>query len=273
MRSATSFLLFTTLATAAFGQQSFDSPKDAAEALIAAADRHDAAELSKIFGSEGKGILTSGDKTQDQAEQSEFVRLARAKYDLVADGRNPNRMILSIGDMDWPFPAPLVRSNGKWSFDAVSGSVEMEARRIGGNELDAIEACAGFVAAERQQAMEGHEYALRFSANPNFPDDLQSALWEGQKKPAKPFNGYYFRVLQGQGPSAPGGTHTYLFKNRLVGGAGLVAWPAQYGVTGIQTFIVNQDGVIYEKDIPPASGAVGTPVTAYDPDPSWNPVD
>ena len=281
------------LAAPLFAQQSFDSAEAAAQALIDAAGGHDDARLAAIFGPEGQAVLTSGNPAQDRSEQSEFSRLAQAKHRLEPDPRNPNRVILSIGAEDWPFPTPIVRSNGKWSFDASQTPVEMEARRIGSHELDAIEICAGYVEAQRKYASEGHdkdglpEYASRIMsapghkdglfvegvADPLVPDGFAEAAWDGSQKSFKPYHGYYFRILDAQGPYAPEGEHNYRIKNKLLGGFGLVAWPAEYGVTGIQTFIVNQDGVVYEKDIPLLPGGEPPAITSYDPDPSWTPVD
>lgn len=281
------------LAAPCFAQQRFESADAAAQALIDGAEKHDGAKLAAIFGPQGNAILTSGDPSQDQAEQSEFSQLARAKHQLIPDRRNPNRVILSIGDEDWPFPVPIVRANGKWSFDPSETKVEMQARRIGTHELDAIEICTGFVEAQRKYASEDHDkdgmlkYAshmmsaadgrdglYRDGASESLvPRGLVDATWDRDKKGTKPYHGYYFRILDGQGSHAPGGTHNYVVKGKLMGGFGLVAWPAQYGVTGINTFIVNQDGAIYEKDIAPAPGGAPVPITVYDPDPSWKPVD
>ena len=290
---ATYFALAFALAAPAWAQERFDSADAAAQALIDAAGKHDNARLASIFGPRGNSILTCGKSEQDRSEQSEFSRLAGAKHKLDADPRNPNRAILSIGDEDWPFPVPIVRSNGKWSFEASQGEVEMQARRIGTNELDAIEICAGFVQAQRKYASEDHnkDGVLHYAAHmmsasapggdglynqgagsPMVPRGLAEAAWDGQKKAAKPYHGYYFRILDGQGPHAPGGAHSYLVKGKLIGGFGLVAWPADYGATGIHTFIVNQDGVIYQKDIEPAAAGAQLSITRYDPDPSWKPV-
>jgi hypothetical protein len=207
---------------------------------------------------------------------------------------NPNRAVLSIGDVDWPFPVPIVRTNGKWSFDASATPVEMHARRIGSDELDAIEICHGYVDAQEKYASEDRSkngmlvYASRLMSTPGrqdglywksqdqplVPEGLARATWDGpQKGNAKPYHGYYFRVLVGQGSNAPGGEHNYVFKNMLVGGFGLVAWPAEYGVTGIHTFIVNQNGVVYQKDIEPPPGKPPVPISRFDPDPSWQRVE
>jgi len=275
-------------------QERFDSAEAAAQAVIDAAEKHDSARLSAIFGSRGKDVLTSGSATQDRDEQAEFARLARARHRLAIAPMNPNRAILAIGDEDWPFPVPIVRAGGKWSFDASETPVEMRARRIGADELDAIEVCHGYVEAQQKYASEDRdkdgmlEYAPRLMSNPGQHDGLYwggeseplvpagfaKAAWDGlQKGNAKPYHGYYFRELQGQGANAPGGAHNYMVKNKLVGGFGLVAWPAEYGVTGIHTFIVNQNGDVYQKDIEPVPGKPAAPITRFDPDSSWEPVD
>lgn len=262
----------------AFSQEHFDSADAAAQAVIEGAAKHDTARLAAIFGPQGNPVLSSGNSAQDQAEQAEFSKLAQTKHQLLPDPRNPNRMVLSIGDEDWPFPVPLIKANGKWSFDASGARVEMQARRIGADELDAIEICAGYVEAQQKYASEDRDkdgmlvYAPHM-ADASVPRGLVEATWDGTKKSEKPYHGYYFRILDGQGPEAPGGAHTYLMKNKLMGGFGLVAWPAHYGVTGIHTFIVNQDGVVFEKDVAPAPNGTVTPITRYDPDPSWKAVE
>ncbi len=228
------------LASPGFAQQRFDSADAAAQALIDGAAKHDQTRLSAIFGPQGNAVLTSGKPDQDRAEQSEFSRLAETKHQLLPDPRNPNRMILSIGEEDWPFPVPLVRSHGKWSFDASETRAEMDARRIGSNELDVIEICAGYVQAQKNYAAEDRskngmsQYASHMVATGAAHDGLGSlvpqalaeATWDGQKKPVKPYHGYYFRILEAQGSHAPGGDHSYRAKDKLIGGFGLVAWPA-----------------------------------------------
>jgi hypothetical protein len=284
------------LASAAplIAQERFDSAEAAAQAVVNAAEQHDSVRLSAIFGPRAKDVLSSGSPTQDRDEQSEFARLARAKQRLEISPMNANRAILAIGDEDWPFPVPIVRTNGKWSFDASETPAEMRARRIGSNELDAIEICYGYVEAQQKYASEDRdkdgmlEYAPRIMATPGrqdglywqgaseplVPQGMALAAWDsGTKGNAKPYHGYYFRVLVGQGPNARGGSHNYLVKDNLIGGFGLVAWPAEYGVTGIHTFIVNQNGEVYQKDIAPVPGKPRLPITRFDPDSSWEPVD
>ena len=211
------FILAATLSA----QERFDSADAAAQAVIDATLNHDRARLAAIFGPAGNEILTSGNPGQDLAEQSEFSQLAGAKHQLEADPRNPHRMILSIGDEDWPFPVPIVRNNGKWSFDASESKVEMQARRIGTNELDAIEICSGYVDAQRTYASEDRdkdgvpEYAPHIMSSPGkhdglywegadslAPAGLAAATWENGKVSSKPYHGYYFRPLNGQGRRA-----------------------------------------------------------------------
>jgi hypothetical protein len=292
------FTICTALALAcavpSIAQERFDSAEAAAQAVIDAADANDSARLSAIFGPQAKETLTSGDAAQDRAEQTEFARLARTKHRLEISPMNANRAILAIGEEDWPFPVPIVRTKGKWSFDASETPVEMHARRIGTNELDAIEICHGYVEAQNAYASvyRDQDGMLKYASHllstpgrrdglywegasePLVPEGFAQAAWEGtQKGRAKPYHGYYFRVLEGQGSHAPEGAHNYFVKNKLIGGFGLVAWPSEYGVTGIHTFIVNQDGVVYERDIAPVPGKPALPITRFDPDDSWQPVD
>jgi Protein of unknown function (DUF2950) len=293
----TRFVAITAVMIACAGtlpaQQQFESPEAAAQAVIDAAEKHDSTKLTAIMGPGAKEILTSGDPAQDQAEQAEFARLARIQHRIEISPMNPNWAVLAIGDEDWPFPVPIRRTNGRWSFDASETPAEMRARHIGADELDAIEICRGYVEAQKKYASEDRdqdgmlEYAARLKSTsgrrdglywddesvPLIPAGLAHAEWNGQQKSgARPYHGYYFRILEEQGSSARGGIHKYSVKNKLVGGFGLVAWPAEYEVTGIHTFIVNQDGVVYEKDIAPVAGKPTAPILRFDPDPSWEPV-
>jgi hypothetical protein len=272
--------------------KTFDSADAAAQALIDATEKDDVAALAAIFGPGGKPVLTSGDAQQDQKERAEFARLARDKHQLEPDPLNAAVKILAIGAEDWPFPIPIVRNKDKWSFDASQGAVEMRARRVGANELDTIEICAGYVQAQMEyaaQVRDKHgmlEYAQRIagaqgqldslywgaSAAPLVPKAFADAAVEtgnGAAGRPKPYHGYYFRVLQAQGPNAEGGRHNYMVKDSMIGGFGLVAWPAHYGVSGVHTFIVNQNGAIYEKDLGNPAASLSTTVTSYDPDKSW----
>jgi hypothetical protein len=268
--------------------KTFDTPDAAAKALIAAASTNDTAGLNAIFGPKGASILTSGDAAQDQAEREEFVTIAQRKYQLERDSMNPDRMILSIGDEDWPFPVPIVKANGKWHFDTAMGATMVRARRIGADELDAIEICTGYATAEKEYAEQhaGAGYARRMMSTPGKDDGLYSEAHprvptrfaqsvEDGVTNAKPkrYHGYYFKVLTAQGPNAPDGPHNYLVKNVLLGGFALVAWPAEYGVTGIHTFLVNQDGVVYEGRPNRPANPLQAPVAQFNPGPDWKAVD
>ncbi len=253
-------------------QKTFDSPEAAASALIDAAAADNVADLNAIFGTQGKTILTSGDPARDKAEREEFVSIAKSKHELQKDSMDRNRMILSIGQDDWPFPVPIVKKDGVWKFDTSMGAQAMRARRVGANEMDAIEICAGFAGAEHAYAERSpmHEYAATLAAlEPQVLKDFAAATGAT----AKPYHGYVFAVLKSQGPSSPGGRHDYVVssqkKSSMMGGFALVAWPAVYGVTGVHTFIVNQDGLVYEKDLGAHAGA---PVATYNPDASWRTV-
>jgi hypothetical protein len=253
-------------------QKTFESPEAATQALIDAASKNDVATLRVVLGSSAKGILTSGDPKQDEAERQEFAKIAAEKHHLEQSSMNSHVMVLLIGDQEWPFPIPLLHEGEKWRFDPERGAMEVRARQVGANELDAIQACAAFVgvqqayAAKKRSAAGTPEYAETVASSP-VPKEFAEAAGEN---PTRPYHGYFFRVLKEQGPNAPGGQHPYMLGKAMIGGFALVAWPAQYGVTGVHTFMVNQEGVVYEKD---RGAASSTPGTRYDPDPTWMPVD
>ncbi len=276
-------------------QRSYNTAQAAAAALLDAVAHNDTAELGRIFGPQGHAILTSGDPKHDEEELAEFSRLATDKHDLEPDPMNKKRMILTIGEEDWPFPVPIVEQNGRWIFATNEGRWEMRARRVGADELDVAEVCAGFVEAEKEYASERRDsdplpkYTKRILSTAGKHDGL---YWDGpdplvpkrfaeavadEPRPSgaklRPYHGYYFRVLTAQGTHARGGAMSYEVKDTLIGGVGLVAWPAVYGVTGIDTFVVNEDGTIYEKDLGSASGGTVAPVKLYDPDDTWNQVE
>jgi len=274
-------------------QKTFDSPEAAVQALIDATSKNDTAELVAVLGSNGQGILTSGDAGQDQAERREFAQLASTRHRLEPSTMRAGTMILLVGDEAWPFPVPLVSVDQRWHFDPALGSLEVRARRVGANELDAIEICAGYVEAQQAYAVEHRsgaatmEYAKAIVSSPGqknglyqpgaspelVPQAFADAAMETPGRKAKPYHGYYFHVLTEQGPNAPGGPHKYVAGQFMIGGFALVAWPAQYGVTGVHTFIVNQDNTVYEKDLGPQTSTVAPALVRYDPDSSWTPVD
>lgn len=259
-------------------QKTFDSPEDATQALIEAASKGDTATLRLVLGSSAKGILTSGDPKQDEAERQEFVKIAGEKHHLEKSSMNSHLMVLLIGDQDWPFPVPLLHEGNKWRFDPQRGAMEVRARQIGANELDAIQACAAYVgvqqayAAKKRSAAGTVEYADTVASSVGSSSDVPKEFAEAAgMHPTRPYHGYYFRVLKAQGPDAPGGAHPYVIGKTMIGGFALVAWPAEYGVTGIHSFIVNQDGTVYEKDRGGAKSAMPPPT--YDPGPTWKPVE
>lgn len=274
-------------------QKTFDSPDAAVQALIDATSKNDSAELATVLGSNGQGILTSGDASRDQAERREFAQLASARHRLERSAMKAGTMILVVGDQDWPFPVPLVSAGERWHFDPALGALEVRARRVGANELDAIEICSGYVeaqqayAAQRRSGAATMEYAKAIVSSPGqkdglyqpgaspelVPEGFAAAAVETPGRKAKPYHGYYFRVLREQGPNAPGGPHKYVAGKYMIGGFALVAWPAEYGVTGVHTFIVNQDNLVYEKDLGAQTSTLAAAVVRYDPDSSWSPVD
>lgn len=269
-------------------QHTFDSPEAAVQALIDATSKNDSAELAAVLGSKGQGILTSGDASKDQAERREFAQLASARHKLEPSTMKAGTMILVVGDQEWPFPVPLVQRDQRWRFDPAIGALEVRARRVGANELDAIEICAGYVeaqqayAAQRRSGAATMEYAKVIMSSPGqknglypelVPEGFADAAMETPGHKAKPYHGYYFRVLKEQGPNAPGGPHKYVAGKYMIGGFALVAWPAEYGVTGVHTFIVNQDNTVYEKDLGAQTATLAPALVRYDPDNSWTPVD
>lgn len=280
MISKTFVTIFVAAAISAFAQapvpkvpqKTFDSPQAATQALIDAASNNDTAALRNILGSSAKGILTSGDPKQDAAERQEFAKIANQKHDLVKSSMNSHVMVLLIGDQEWPFPIPLLHEKDVWRFDPQRGAMEVHARQIGANELDAIQACAAYVGvqeayAARKRSPAGTPEFAETVASSDVPKEFAAAAGAN---PAHPYHGYYFRVLKEQGPNAPGGEHPYLLGKSMIGGFALVAWPASYNITGIHTFLVNQSGVVYERD---RGAHSSTPPTRYDPDSSWTPVD
>ncbi|HEY7304972.1 MAG TPA: DUF2950 domain-containing protein [Bryobacteraceae bacterium] len=277
-------------------QQGFTKPEDAAQALIRAADPYDAPTLMKILGPDAQDLVSSGDPTGDKNRGAEFAKLAREKQSVDLDPKNPDRGILSVGNDDWPYPIPIVKRNGKWYYDSKAGRQEILFRRIGENELDAIKICRGFVEAQQEYASEKHdgseinEYAQRIVSTPGKQDGLAwqnvdgtwggpvgeavaKALAQGYGADNPPFHGYYFKVLKGQGPAVPLGQMDFVVEGAMIGGFALAAAPAQYRVTGVQTFIVSYEGVVYEKDLGPDTLKIFKSMERYDPDKTWQATD
>jgi hypothetical protein len=274
-------------------QKTFDSPEAAVQALIDATSKNNSAELTAVLGSTAQGLLTSGDASRDQAERREFAQLASATHRIEPSAMSAGTMVLLVGDQEWPYPVPLVRVDQRWHFDPALGALEVRARRVGANELDAIEICAGYVeaqqafASQRRAGTATMEYAKSIVSSPGkkdglyqrgaspelVPEGFADAAMETPGRKAKPYHGYYFRVLTEQGPNAPGGRHKYVAGKFMIGGFALVAWPAEYGVTGVHTFVVNQDDTVYEKDLGTQTSTVAAALVRYDPDSSWTPVE
>jgi Protein of unknown function (DUF2950) len=286
----------TTRRTApAAAVKTFDSPQQAADTLIAAAGRFDVPELEQLFGPAAKGVVITNELAQDRQRAAAFVAKAREKHDVSVDPKNRNRAFLLVGDENWPFPIPIVKRGTRWSFDTAAGRQEILYRRIGSNELDAIAICRGYVEAQHEYALkkrEGydvHQYAQRIISTPGTQDGLAwkkpdgtwdgpvgeavaRAIEQGYSNRSEPYHGYFFKVLKGQGPAAPLGQLDYVIKGAMIGGFALVAAPAEYGVTGVKTFIVSQDGVVYQKDLGPKTLQVFGKMERFNPDKSWQPV-
>jgi len=277
-------------------QKTFATPKEGADALIQAAAAYDVPALKEILGPESEDLLSSDDPVGDKKAVADFAAKAQQKNEVVMDPKNAKRATLLIGDDSWPLPIPLVRVGGKWLFDTKAGRQEILFRRIGANELDAIQICRGYVDAQHEYAIEKHDnaevnqYAQRVISTPAKHDGLvwrnpdgslggpiaesiAKALEEGYTNKGQPYHGYFFKILKGQGPAAPLGQLDFVVKGAMIGGFALAAAPADYRVTGVQTFIVNQDGVVYQKDLGPDSLKIFRDMELYNPDSTWRATD
>jgi hypothetical protein len=277
---------------AAQAQMSFATPQLAAEAIIKAAGDFDVPALSSILGPDGKDLYSSADPVADKNAALEGAAKSREKHSVVVDPTNPRRAMMLIGNEDWPFPIPIIEKHGKWYFDTNAGRREVLARRIGGNELDAITICRGFVEAQNEYAQTVHDnsgvnqYAQKIISTPGKQDGLAwrnadgtwggpigeaaaNALEEGYVDKTQPFHGYYFKILKGQGPNATLGKLDYVIGGAMIGGFALVAVPADYLVTGVKTFLVSYDGVVYQKDLGPNSLNIVKAMELYNPDKTW----
>src|SRR6266566_4972808 len=284
-----------TPAASTVGTRSFDSPQQAAEALIDAAQKFDVSALLEIFGPGGEDIVLSGEYPQDQQHAANFVAEAHEKKSVSVDPKSGNRAFLLVGNEDWPFPVPLVKKSDKWSFDPKAGRQELLYRRIGANELDAIQICHGYVEAQHEYALQPQEgydvnqYAQRIVSTPGKQDGLAwqnadgtwggpvgdkiaRAIEQGYTSRSEPYHGYFFKILKGQGPAAPMGQMDFVVKGLMIGGFALVAAPAEYGITGVKTFIVSYDGVVFQKDFGPATVDEFAKMERFNPDKSWTPV-
>ena len=293
-----SLLLATTTALSAgtAAVKTFATPQQAVNALVAAAEKFDVPALEQLFGPSTKSVILSDEPAQDKARAAEFVAKVHEKEDVSIDPKNRNRATLVIGNDAWLFPVPLVKRGARWSFDTAAGKREILYRRIGANELDAIAIARGYVEAQHEYALKKrdgydvNQYAQRIISTPGKQDGLAwkktDGTWDGPigEKVARaieqgyttgrnePYHGYYFKVLKGQGPAAPLGQLDYVVKGAMIGGFALAAAPAEYGVTGVKTFIVSQDGVVYEKDLGPKTLEAFKTMERFNPDKTWTPV-
>jgi hypothetical protein len=299
----TSAFLITFAVTAiAFGaaapQKTFSSAEEAVKAAVAAAKSNDDKELLAIFGAQAKEILFSGDPVADKQRRARFIAAYDEKNSLATEGEDK---ILVVGKQDWPFPIPLVKKGQSWVFDTEKGKQEILNRRIGENELFTIQACLAVVDAQREYAIKIHdndksgllEYAQKFISDPGKRNGLYweakagepesplgpimtQAAGEGYRlKPSAtpvPYHGYYYRILTAQGKDAPGGAYSYLVKGKMIGGFAVVAYPAEYGNSGVMTFIVNHDGKVFQKNLGKNTAALAKSMKEYNPDKTWTAV-
>jgi len=278
---------------AAARQKSFPTPEQGVQALIEAVQRHDQTTLLEILGPEAKSLVSTGDPVSDQASSERFVKAYEEAHTLVQSG--DTKVVLQIGKDEWPFPIPFIKDSTGWCFDTQEGKEELLNRRIGRNELDVIQVCLAYVDAQREYYLRTPlnaallQYAPKFISTKGKRDGLYwdtpaneppsplgplvaRARGEGYKRAAGkpvPYHGYYYKMLASQGPDAPGGAYDYVVRGKMIGGFALVAYPAQYGSSGIMTFIVNHDGVVYEKDVGPNTTATAQSMTKFNPDKTW----
>jgi hypothetical protein len=283
-----------TPAASSAGAKLFDTPQQAANALVNAAEKFDVAALTEIFGPDGDDVVFSGEFAQDRKRAADFAAEAREKTKVSVDPKSGNRAFVLVGNEDWPFPVPLVKRGVKWFFDSKAGLQELLYRRIGANELDAIAICRGYVDAQHEYALQPrtgydvNQYAQRIVSTPGKQDGLAwqdsdgtwggpigeniaRAIEQGYTTGSEPYHGYFFKILKGQGPAAPLGAMEFVVKGTMIGGFALVAAPAEYKVTGVRTFMVSHDGVVYEKDLGPKTLDEFKKMERFNPNASWTP--
>jgi len=293
------FLTFNAGYAAALKQKGFASPEDAVKALVDALKSNDTKALSALFGPNSKDLVSSGDPVADKSRRERFVVYFEEKHRL--EEVSADKVVLHVGNDDWPFPIPVVKRGDAWGFDPKEGREEILARRIGRNELSVIQVCLAYVDAQREYASKDRngdgflEYAQRFGSTPGKHDGLYWKAKEGEEesplgplaaeavregyggkksgdKPI-PYKGYYYKILKGQGKDAPGGAYSYVVNGRMIGGFAMVAFPATYGSSGIMTFIVNHDGIVFQKDLGKNTAAIVAKMTVFNPDQTWETVE
>jgi len=276
-------------------QTTFSSPQEAANALINAAQKWDVTALDQMFGPEAKDIIHSGEPARDREIAQQFAERGRENLKISIDPSTKRRAVISVGEKDWPFPVALVKTGTTWSFDSKAGVREILVRRIGRNELDAIQILRGFVEAQDEYAQTRHagqqvnQYAQKVISTPGTQDGLAwknpDGTWGGpigenvaraiQKgyTSGQPYHGYYFKLLKGQGPDAPLGEMNYVVNGAMIGGFAILAFPAQYRNTGVMSFMVSNDGVVWQKDLGPNTLQVVKSIERFNPDKTWTPVE
>ena len=284
------------LATAADArtQQSYKTADAAAAALVSAVKANSDKLMLSILGAEGAQVISSGDATEDARVRNQFVAAYETKHSIKQEG---DKATLIVGEKDFPFPIPLVRTKGAWTFDTIAGREEVLARRIGRNELDAIQASLAYYDAQNEYAEKDRTgsgirtYAQQIASQPGKKDGLYwptaqggeesplgalvaNAASDGYKvgEGRAPFHGYYYKILTRQGAAAKGGELDYVVNGKMIGGFALVAWPASYGVSGIKTFVVSHNGVVYEKDLGPRTARIAERMASFDPGAGWETV-
>jgi hypothetical protein len=277
-------------------QKTYATPKEAADALIQALDSFDVPALKQILGPHGEDLVSTEDPVRDKNSAASVAAKAHEKLEVNVDPKNSKLAVLSIGDEDWPLPIPLVKKGGKWLFDTKAGREEILLRRIGANELDAIQICRGYVEAQKAYALEKHDdaevnqYAQKIIATSGKHDGLAwrnadgswggpvaegvaKAIEQGYSNKSQPYHGYYYKILKGQGPSAPLGKMDFVVGGAMIGGFALAAAPADYRVTGVKTFIISYEGIVYEKDLGTDTLNSFKSMELYNPDKTWHRTD
>ena len=286
----------TSAAQAISGQKTFSTPSEAVKNLMDAARSGDPAQLVPIIGPQAGALIASGDLGAAKQVLANFVKAYDEKHAISSEAQGFE--FLQVGTGDWPFPFPIVRDGETWYFDIDRGNEEILDRRVGRNELGAIAVCEGYVQSQKDYAAKGHDgnthgiYAQQFHSDPGKQNGLYWPVSKGQPEspmgplvasaalensspqsvgdPA-PYYGYFYKILTAQGPDAPGGEKSYIVDGRLTGGFALIAYPAKYGSSGVMTFIVNLDGVVYQQDLGDQTTDSASKITAYNPDSSWQP--
>jgi Protein of unknown function (DUF2950) len=299
LTAAITFVASASIATSriALAQEDYKTPEAAVDALVSTARSGDEKAALTVLGRDGEDIISSGDKVSDDAVRARFVTSYDAKHQITMEG--DKKAILVIGDNDYPFPIPMVRNkNGTWSFDTDTGRREILYRRIGHNELDAIQTSLAYVDAQNDYAAKDRTgagagiYAQRFISTPGKKDGLYWPTEQGEEdsplgelfaaaskqgyragEGRSPYHGYYYKILTKQGPSAVGGATDYIVNGNMIGGFAMVAYPAEYRNSGVMTFVVNYDGTVFEKDLGPDTADIAEHMTSFNPDSTWKKVD